>query len=1042
MEAADWLRLKKLFHEALDLPLVERTAFLRQQCGEDQPLRDRLERLLDATIQAGDAGADHRTAEPTQIPDQSSPLPPNQTGEEAGSRIGPYRLLQNIGEGGFGSVFMAEQEQPIRRRVALKIIKPGMDSRDVVARFEQERQALAVMDHPNIARVFDGGATESGRPYFVMELVRGVPVTEYCDTHQLGIRERLELFTAICEAVQHAHQKGIIHRDLKPSNVLASMQDGRAMVKVIDFGVAKALRDRFTEKTLFTEFHRIIGTPRYMSPEQVDGSLDIDTRSDVYSLGVLLYQLLTGETPFDLRAVGSVADLQRMIREIEPLRPSTRLARAAAEPRDRSQSAAAALPLTKHPASADSSIIAIARQRSTEPTALMRLVRGDLDWIVMKAIERERVRRYESAAALAADVRRFMAHEPVLAMPPSAAYRARKFIARHRVAFAAGSLIAAALVLGIIGTTIGMWRAQRAEARAVQDREKSDRNEKTALAQARRAEQIGDFLQNMLLAIDPDMARGRDVSVLREVLDQTSRRVDAELADQPDSQALLHSIIGRAYERLGLLAQAEQHAEEALRLSKQVFGDESREYAIALQNLASARLQRSDVASAREFYEEALSISRRLNTGDHADVADAMCRVGEIAVLNGQYEAAERVLSNAVAMHRRLSGSPTDALASALYSLVFLYVETGRISDAERAAREGLPIVAATVGEESTKYIEFMYTLGGIINEQGRYLEAAPLLNDAAKLANRILPPDRELRATITNAHAINLQMLGRIDEAEADFREAIALLRRILPTDALGLAPSLYNLAVLLCNKHELEEAEQLLREALRCYEANIETSPRGALIVMSRLSLVLEMRSDMAGAEQYAREALRLARAANPPIPSQIDDAAYRLGALLVELAWDDHAGPLRELAQARASESRALLEEVVAIRLGNGDATPVSIARAKSTLACACMAECVTSDIDDAGLRLDCYAQSEQCLLDAKRLMSDAATGIEITRSGNALQIAPMWLSRLYGAWHMLEPTAGRDVESARWYDQAVKIRRAAGLPPLPECPTPGE
>jgi serine/threonine protein kinase/tetratricopeptide (TPR) repeat protein len=407
----------------------ERRAFLESACGDDVDLKARVEGLLVSHQEAGSF---------LDAPLFDSPPTIDQpVAERPGMQIGPYKLLQQIGEGGFGVVFMAEQSQPVRRRVALKVIKPGMDTRQVIARFEAERQALAMMDHPNIARVMDAGATASGRPYFVMELVRGVPITAHCDQNSLPIRDRLELFAAVCQAIQHAHQKGIIHRDIKPSNVLVTAQDGQAVVKVIDFGVAKAMGQQLTDKTLFTDFAQMIGTPLYMSPEQAERSgTDIDTRSDIYSLGVLLYELLTGSTPVDKEQMKRAAfdEIRRIIREDEPEKPSTRISSAEAAP-------------------------SIAAQRHTEPGRLARLVRGELDWIVMKALEKDRNRRYETASAFAKDVEHFLHDEQVAACPPSSVYRLRKFARRNKAALATAAVIAAALV---VGTAVSTWQAIRA----------------------------------------------------------------------------------------------------------------------------------------------------------------------------------------------------------------------------------------------------------------------------------------------------------------------------------------------------------------------------------------------------------------------------------------------------------------------------------------------------------------------------------------------------------------------------------------------------
>ncbi|HLO39747.1 MAG TPA: serine/threonine-protein kinase, partial [Phycisphaerales bacterium] len=409
-------RVQNVFAGASELNREARAAYLDAACKGDTRLRAEVESLLRSHEEAGSflaaptadfvpASAAATQGAPAAIPRAESQASQAQF-EGPGTRIGNYKLLQQIGEGGFGAVFMAQQEQPVQRKVALKIIKLGMDTRQVVARFEQERQALALMDHTSIAKVLDAGSTASGRPYFVMELVKGEPIVEYCDRHNLDIRSRLELFAQVCAAVQHAHTKGIIHRDIKPSNILVSMQDGRPHAKVIDFGIAKATNATLTEKTLFTEHRQLIGTPEYMSPEQAEGSLDIDTRTDIYSLGVLLYELLTGTTPFSSNELRSAAyaELQRIIREVDPPVPSTRLSRNS------------------------DTIAGIAAHRATEPRKLGLTVRGDLDWIVMKALEKDRQRRYETASSLALDIQRHMAGEAVTAAPPGAAYRVRKFV--------------------------------------------------------------------------------------------------------------------------------------------------------------------------------------------------------------------------------------------------------------------------------------------------------------------------------------------------------------------------------------------------------------------------------------------------------------------------------------------------------------------------------------------------------------------------------------------------------------------------------------
>ena len=458
----------EIFLEAVELrSSEERNAFLDRMCGDDAETRAEVESLLSANA----AAAGFLESPPELFGSEGLPRAAE---ERAGSEIGRYRLLEQIGEGGFGVVYRAEQREPVRRLVALKIIKPGMDTRQVIARFEAERQALAMMDHANIARVFDAGATLAGRPCFVMELVHGVPMTEYCDSHALTLRQRLDLFVPVCQAIQHAHQKGVIHRDIKPSNVLVTTQDERPVPKVIDFGIAKATGLDLTDKTLVTAHKQLIGTPAYMSPEQASHSTDIDTRSDIYSLGVLLYELLTGTMPFDTDRLlsGGLAGIQRILCEEEPHKPSTRLSelsRSAAGKRRRSNASGTGASVTSGALPDVDALISlqeIARRRGAEPVALRKRLRGDLDWIVMKCLEKDRMRRYETASGLAADVERYLKNQPVLAGPPGAAYALKKFVARHRWPVTFAAVVAVLTIAGLIGTSIGLKRATDAGARA------------------------------------------------------------------------------------------------------------------------------------------------------------------------------------------------------------------------------------------------------------------------------------------------------------------------------------------------------------------------------------------------------------------------------------------------------------------------------------------------------------------------------------------------------------------------------------------------
>jgi serine/threonine protein kinase len=471
--------------------------------------------------------------------------------EKPGDKIGRYKLLEQIGEGGFGVVYVADQEEPVHRRVALKVIKLGMDTKEVIARFEAERQALALMDHPNIAKVFDAGATASGRPFFVMEWVKGERITEYCDKNNLTTRQRLDLFVHICHAIQHAHQKGIIHRDIKPSNILVALQDGAPVPKVIDFGIAKATERRLTDKTIYTALEQIIGTPAYMSPEQAEMTgVDIDTRSDIYSLGVLLYELLTGKTPFDAHDLLSkgLAEMRRAIREQQPRRPSTRLTTM-----DQGE------------------LTTTARRRQTDPPKLVHLVRGDLDLIVMKCLAKDRTHRYDTASALAADLLRHLNNEPVLACPPSNTYRFLKMVRRNRLAFAAAAAVALALLLGIVFSSWEAGLARQAERREAALREK--------------AQSMSGFLLELFRSVNPTGVGGASFTV-KQLLDSKESTLDMQFTNQPETLMTLHKTIGMAYDELRVPEPAQRHLAAALELKRRLTPTNDLETAEILEYLS------------------------------------------------------------------------------------------------------------------------------------------------------------------------------------------------------------------------------------------------------------------------------------------------------------------------------------------------------------------------------------------------------------------------------------------------------------------------
>ncbi|MCC6968749.1 MAG: serine/threonine protein kinase, partial [Phycisphaerales bacterium] len=689
-------RLRRIFELCLGAPPAERGALLDRECSGDTELRSRIEamlvaaeddRFLAAPTGHGAAPSSH-DFQPTLDAPSSGVRPDDPTvllheRQLSSSRIGPYKILQQIGEGGFGSVYMAEQEKPVQRKVALKVIKLGMDTRQVVARFEQERQALAMMDHPTLARVFDAGATETGRPYFAMELVKGDPIISYCDTNNLSIQDRLVLFEQVCNAVQHAHTKGIIHRDIKPSNILVSTQDGRPNVKVIDFGIAKATASKLTEKTLFTEHKQLIGTPEYMSPEQAEGSLDIDTRTDVYSLGVVLYELLTGSTPFagrDLRSA-AFAEIQRMIREVDPPRPSTRL----------SQSA--------------DTLASIAAQRKIEPRRLGTIIRGELDWIVMRALEKDRQRRYETASGLASDIRRYLDGDDVLAAPPSTAYRIRKLVRRNKGKVLAGGVVALALALGIVGTSVGMVNASREREEAVKARAGEMEQRRMAETRLAEAEATVRFLDDMLGAADP-MASGKDVTV-RQVLDQAARTIGPQFADRPAVAARLHGTIGRTYLGLGTYDEAESHARESLAI-----------------------------------------LTREKGAGD-PDTCRATNALGMTLIKGGSHDEAERLLKQAIIDHERLFGRGNEVTVQSIDILAVLYGLQLRTDEAIPLLREVLELRTVSPGPEHLDTVSSMNTLGVACADASNFEEAEKLLTTAMEIQDRVGGRDHPLSLEI-----------------------------------------------------------------------------------------------------------------------------------------------------------------------------------------------------------------------------------------------------------------------------------------------------
>ncbi|MCL4221909.1 MAG: serine/threonine-protein kinase [Phycisphaerales bacterium] len=796
----------EIFEAALDLAEEDREAFLHQACAGDADLRSRVASLLDALSGAGEAGfLDHPTGGLT-----STDPPPDDAGgspeEQPGAVIDRYTLVRRLGQGGFGTVYMAEQHQPIRREVALKIIKLGMDTRRVIARFEAERQALARMDHPGIARVYDAGATRSGRPYFVMELVRGEPITTFCDRRRLTVPERLDLFRRVCAAVQHAHQKGIIHRDIKPSNVLVAEQDGQPVPKVIDFGIAKATQARETEKTVLTEARQWIGTPAYMSPEQAsDRPDDVDTRCDVYSLGVLLYELLTGETPFDTTVLLSAGygELQRIIREQTPPRPSARLS-------------------TLGKASS------VAALRRTEPTRLGATVRGELDWIVMKALEKDRARRYDTPGALSADVLRFLRHEPIEASPPSAAYRARKFVRRHRVGLGIGAAFALVLAFGIAGTVAFAVRSTRAE--------------KAAVAELSRANEIKQLLTEMLTSISPDVALGRDTTLLRSVLDATAARVrDSQVADD-SVRSELEATLARAYTRIGMPSVALPFARSAYdtRLALSGEGDPLTIEARAV--LAETLDESGDLPSAARLLEQNVALLTDHLGANHRSTLEAR---RSLAVLRMKAdETSEQALSDArdlLAEHRRTFGNDDENTLALVHSISANLTDKGRVAEADELLVPAMQLMREKYGNHNPRFILMLNSHGVNLVMLGRFAEAEPAVREAIDLARRIFGERHPSLQTMMGNLSYLLLRQGRTEDGLVVARDVASLQANLLGPEHPSTLAANINLSALLASTKRYEEAAELLGNLLPLCQRVLGSEHAHALRAMNNLGGVL---------------------------------------------------------------------------------------------------------------------------------------------------------------------------------------------------------
>ncbi|WP_435008629.1 tetratricopeptide repeat protein [Tundrisphaera lichenicola] len=847
----------------------DRAGVLDRECSTDLELRRRVEALLMAYdrpesllerpfLAPGDPAATtcfrpaDRPDSPTIAYDPASDggpvsglavegLAPRPLAEGPGSRIGPYKLLQMIGEGGMGSVYMAEQEQPVRRRVALKIIKPGMDSAQVIARFEAERQALALMDHQCIARVLDAGATDTGRPYFVMELVHGVPITQYCDEAKLAPTGRLELFIHVCQAIQHAHQKGIIHRDIKPSNVLVTLYDGKPVPKVIDFGIAKATDQRLTERTMFTEFGSIVGTLEYMSPEQAEMSaMGVDTRSDIYSLGVMLYELMTGSTPLErarLHKAGYVEILRR-IKEEETPRPSTRL-------------------ITSGGTTAQ-----ISDQRRTEAMKLSRAMRGELDWIVMKALEKDRNRRYETAGAFARDIRNYLAGDPVEACPPSTSYRLQKFARKHRPALIVASAFTSLLILGAVLSTWQAIRATRAEALSNIESEKARRS-------AAESEAVLKFFQDQVLAAarpeGQEGGLGKDVTI-RRAIDAAEPKIASAFEDQGAVEAAIRGVLGTTYHFLGEPSLAIRQLTRTLELRKGVLGPDHPDTLTAQNQLALAYRDDGQWDRAIPLFERTLTAEAATLGPDHPNTLLTQNNLALTYRDDGQWDRAIPLFERTLAARAAQLGADHPDTLLTQHNLAMAHREAGHWDRAIPLFEQTLTSQVAKLGADHPYTLLTQSNLGPAYQAVGQTDRAIELLERALAGRSAKLGADHPSTLSTQKNLALSFQADGQLDRAIALLERTLATLTAKLGVDHTRTLAARFDLALAYEASGDPTRAEPMLREVLAARRKKLGANHPDVAQTLSALGRNLLDQKRWDEAEPYLREGLAAWEAKRP--------------------------------------------------------------------------------------------------------------------------------------------------------------------------------
>ncbi|HEY1468463.1 MAG TPA: serine/threonine-protein kinase [Candidatus Acidoferrum sp.] len=754
-------KVKQIVDRALELDAGQRAAYLDQVCERNPSLRSKIESLILAYDQADDDLSHSPVSGPLLADEQRS------------QTIGPYRLLKILGEGGMGQVWLADQTSPVRRQVALKLIRSGMLHSIALQRFQAERQSLAIMDHPGIAKVFDAGTASGGRPYFVMEYVEGRPITQYCDQNKLPLRDRLRLFIQVCQAVQHAHQKAIIHRDLKPANILVVEVDGKPRPRIIDFGIAKGAAPSEPDDTMFTQAGVLLGTPGYMSPEQIDPSIrDVDTRSDVYSLGVVLYELLTGSLPFNTQYLKKqpLEKLLHLLRDEDPPSPSTQVGSY----------------------SGDTTVNADVR--GLEKAQLVTELRGDLDWITMKALERERDRRYGAPSELAADIERYLQNKPVNARPASAAYRLRKYIRRHRVAVGVASGALALLIAFAVMEAVQLRRISR---------------------ERDRASRITEFMTSMFKVSEPSQSRGNTITA-REILDKASADIDTGLAKDPELKAELTDVMGNVYTSLGLYPKGGALLQSAVETKERVLGPNSPKTLLSMSNLAWNLQRQGHYVEAEKLGREALAGQTRLLGPEDKDTLRTASDLSWTLYELGKYPESEKLLARTLESERRVLGPSDKQTLVSMSTLAWTIAEEGRYPEAEKMESEAVDIARRTLSRDDPELQIAMNNLAGIYQWEGRYADSEKLDREVIELSKRSRGLEHPDTLLGMNNLANVLAYENKFDEAIKLQEETLQIQRRVLGPEHRDTLITMSGLGNTLAGAGRFDEAEKLLRQTL----------------------------------------------------------------------------------------------------------------------------------------------------------------------------------------------------------------------------------